>query len=158
MEFGSAHCQTLNFRFRFAGFNLVADPESPFPDPGSCRWCDGVVDAFVNHGSAPFANPSFDSVRLGANCNLSLFHIAHFSNQATADFKLGRETKTQTVLLSHACAAFVSRYALVSQKALVRRVVHHDTAFLTGRAIRGSFSHGYFVFSSASHLCVLVSH
>jgi hypothetical protein len=33
MEFGSAHCQTLNFRFRFADFNLVVGPELPFPDP-----------------------------------------------------------------------------------------------------------------------------
>ena len=45
---------------------------------------------------------------------------------------------------------FVSRYALVSQKALVSRVVHLDTAFLAGRAIRGCLGHGDFVFSSAS--------
>jgi hypothetical protein len=35
------------------------------------------------------------------------------------------------------------------QKALVSRVVHQDTAFLTGRAIRGCLGHGDFVFSSA---------
>jgi hypothetical protein len=44
---------------------------------------------------------------------------------------------------------FVSRYALVSQKALVSRVVHQNTAFLARRAIRGCLGHGYFVFSSA---------
>jgi len=45
--------------------------------------------------------------------------------------------------------SFIFRYALVSQKALVSWAVHQDTAFLTGRAIRGCLGHGDFVFSSA---------
>jgi hypothetical protein len=44
---------------------------------------------------------------------------------------------------------FVSRYALVSQKTLLSRVVHQDTAVLTGRAIRGCLGYSDFVFSPA---------
>jgi hypothetical protein len=46
--------------------------------------------------------------------------------------------------------SFLSRYALVGQKALVSRVVHHGTAFLAAHAVGGSFCHGDFVFGTAS--------
>jgi hypothetical protein len=45
--------------------------------------------------------------------------------------------------------SFLPRYALISQKALVSRVVHHGTAFLAVYAVSGSFRHGDFVFGSA---------
>ena len=45
--------------------------------------------------------------------------------------------------------SFVPRYAFVSQKALLSRMVHHDPAFLTVHASRGFFGHGDFVFCSA---------
>jgi hypothetical protein len=47
------------------------------------------------------------------------------------------------------CGSFVSRHALVSQKALVGSAVHQGAAFLTGHAISGRFDHGDFVFGSA---------
>ena len=47
------------------------------------------------------------------------------------------------------CGSFVSRHALVSQKALVGSAVHQGAAFLTGHASSGRFDHGDFVFGSA---------
>ena len=40
-------------------------------------------------------------------------------------------------------------YALISQKALAGRVIHHDTAFLAAYAVSGSVRHRHFVFGAA---------
>jgi hypothetical protein len=88
-QLGPAHCQKLKSRFRFAGFDLIAQLELPLPDVRGCGWYDGKGYTLVSHGCSPFAIQS-RLFNLTANeiyicSNLLIFQIGPLPNS-----RLGR--------------------------------------------------------------------
>src|SRR3954452_11119420 len=52
-QLNAADCQEADPRFGLAGFDLVADPELPFPDARHCGRRNRVLYAPVIHGKSP---------------------------------------------------------------------------------------------------------
>jgi hypothetical protein len=73
-QLNAADRQQVDPGLRFAGFDRVADPELPFPDPRRCRRNHAVFHAFVSHGTSP----DHGKWILRRNQKLHLFNRAHF--------------------------------------------------------------------------------